>query len=287
VILRLERPPAARTPVLEAAARAALALCLDPRAEPDGREPGSRRLWAPDRPPNLLGNTGSGNADRTRHSMRGDRIAVNSLQIAPDALSENRHVCAFFNGIDEQHRVLRSFIKDGIDQGHKAFHLVDPDRREEHLRRLADAGIDVDQALNAGQLEVHPWQAGPLRGDRFDQETWLAAFEQVLGSGSAAGYAQTRFLAQMEWALVDLPGVEDLIEFETRVNYVVPRYDGTVICAYDLSKFGASTVMYALRTHPVVIIGGLMQENPFYVAPDQLLREMREQRSHGVETPAR
>jgi len=29
----------------------------------------------------------------------------------------------------------------------------------------------------------------------------------------------------MEWALVDLPGVEDLIEFETRVNYVVPKYD--------------------------------------------------------------
>jgi peptidyl-tRNA hydrolase len=36
VILRLERPPAARTPVLEAAAAAALAVCLDPRAEPDG-----------------------------------------------------------------------------------------------------------------------------------------------------------------------------------------------------------------------------------------------------------
>jgi peptidyl-tRNA hydrolase len=34
VILRLERPPAARTPVLEAAAAAALAVCLDPRAEP-------------------------------------------------------------------------------------------------------------------------------------------------------------------------------------------------------------------------------------------------------------
>jgi hypothetical protein len=33
----------------------------------------------------------------------------------------------------------------------------------------------------------------------------------VLQSGPAAGYAQTRFLAQMEWALVDLPGVEDLI----------------------------------------------------------------------------
>jgi hypothetical protein len=36
VILRLERPPAARTLVLEAAAAAALAVCLDPRAQPGG-----------------------------------------------------------------------------------------------------------------------------------------------------------------------------------------------------------------------------------------------------------
>ena len=55
----------------------------------------------------------------------------------------------------------------------------------------------------------------------------------------------------MECALVALPGVEDLIEFETRVNYVVPKYTDTVICAYNLSKFGASVVMDALRTHPV------------------------------------
>jgi hypothetical protein len=37
--------------------------------------------------------------------------------------------------------------------------------------------------------------------------------------------------------------------------------------------------MDALRTHPVVIIGGLLQENPFFVPPDQLLLEIRERRS--------
>jgi hypothetical protein len=89
----------------------------------------------------------------------------------------------------------------------------------------------------------------------------------------------------MEWALVDLPGIDDMIEFEARVNYVVPKYEDPVICAYDLSKFGASTVMYALRTHPVVIIGGLLQENPFYADPDDFLREIREQRSGSVGTP--
>jgi hypothetical protein len=203
----------------------------------------------------------------------------NSLPLTGSTLGENRHICAFFNSMDEQHRVLRSFIKDGLDQGDKAFHLVDPEQREDHLRRLADAGIDVDETTATGQLEVRPWHDGPLHGDRFDQETWLASFEHVLQSGPAGGYAQTRFLAHMEWALVDLPGVDDLIEFETRVNYVVPKYDDTVICAYDLSKFGASVVMDALRTHPVVIIGGLLQENPFFVPPDQLLLELRERRS--------
>jgi len=206
----------------------------------------------------------------------------NSPQIARDALGENRHVCAFFNSTDEQHRVLHFFIKDGFDQGDKSFHLVDPELREEHLRWLADAGVDVQQAIDSGQLEVHPWQDGPLRGDRFDQDRWLGSFEQVLQSGPAAGYGQTRFLAQMEWALVDLPGADDLIEFETRVNYVIPKYEDTVICTYDLSKFAASTVMYALRTHPVVIIGGLMQENPFYTEPAQLLLEIRGHRSPGA-----
>jgi hypothetical protein len=141
-----------------------------------------------------------------------------SLQVAGGTLGRHRHVCAFFNSMDEQHRVLRSFITEGFEQGDKAFHLVDPERREDHLRRLADAGVKVQEVMGTGQLEVRPWQDGPLRGERFDQDTWLTAFEQVLQSGPAAGYAQTRFLAHMEWALVDLPGVEDLIEFETHIR---------------------------------------------------------------------
>jgi hypothetical protein len=198
-----------------------------------------------------------------------------SLTIAPDALAENRHVCAFFNGIDEQHRVLDRFINDGIIQGDKAFHIVDPERRAEHLRRLADAGIGVEGAVESGQLEVRPWHDCYLRGDTFDEQGWLSTFEGVLDSGQAEGYAHTRLLAQMEWALEDLPGVENLIQYEAKLNQIIGDRDDTVICAYDLSKFGAATVMNALRTHPVVIIGGLMHRNPFYVAPDEFLREMQ------------
>jgi hypothetical protein len=206
------------------------------------------------------------------------RANGDSVRCAGGILGQHRHICAFFNSVDEEHRVLRSFIKDGFDRGDKAFHLVDPDLCEDHLRRLAGAGIDVGQAMGTGQLELRRWQDAQLRGDRFDQDAMLALIEEVLQSGAAAGYPLTRFVAHMEWALLDKPGVDDLVEFETRVNYVLPKYDDPVICTYDLSKFSASVVMDIMRTHPVVIIGEVLQENPFFVPPDEFLLEIRERR---------
>ena len=63
-----------------------------------------------------------------------------SVKFAGGILGRQRHICAFFNSIDEEHRVLRSFIKDGFEQGEKAFHIVDPELWEQHLKRLAEAG---------------------------------------------------------------------------------------------------------------------------------------------------
>src|SRR5436309_2395213 len=202
-----------------------------------------------------------------------------SVQFAGGTLGRQRHICAFFNSIDEEHSVLRSFIRDGLDRGEKGFHIVDPDLRSEHLKRLAEGGINVERAIGTGQLEVRPWQDAYLRGDCFNQDAMLALIEEVLQSGAATGYPLTRLLAHMEWALLDTPGVDGLVEYETRLNYVLPKYDDPVICTYDLAKFGSSVAMDIMRTHPAVIIGGMLQENPFFVPPDQFLLEIRERRS--------
>ena len=40
--------------------------------------------------------------------------------------------------------------------------------------------------------------------------------------------------------------------------------------------------MDIMRTHPMVVVGGLLRENPFFVPPDEFLRELRERRSAGA-----
>lgn len=202
-----------------------------------------------------------------------------SVQAAGGTLGAQRHVCALFNSIDEEHSVLRSFFKDGFDHGDKSVHVVDPEQSHDHLARLREAGIDVEKAVARGQLDVKGWPDVYLQGDRFDKDVMLATMEGLLSSGQKSGYKRVRLVADMEWALLDKPGVEDLVEYETLLNHLLPKYDDTVICSYDLSRFGARVIIDIMRTHPVVIVGGVLQENPFFVPPDQFLLEIRERRS--------
>lgn len=150
------------------------------------------------------------------------------IRLAGTVLGGARHVCAFFHTRDEAYRVLLPFIVEGFEQGDKAFHVVNPELRDEHLRRLSAAGIDVAEGERTGQLEVRRWEDAYLRDGRFDQDRMLALIEETLTGARADGYPLTRLVANMEWALEDRPGVEDIVEYEARLNYVLPKYDDAV-----------------------------------------------------------
>ena len=151
-----------------------------------------------------------------------------AVRLAGSVLDRSRHVCAFFGTKDEEYRVLLPFIKEGFEHGDKAFHIVDKHHRSAHLDTLRREGIDVDAAQSRGQLEVRPWEEAYLRDGRFDQNAMLELIQQVLSAGKTEGFPLTRLVANMEWALEDRPGVEDVVEYETRLNYILPKYNDAV-----------------------------------------------------------
>jgi hypothetical protein len=203
------------------------------------------------------------------------------VRLAGRSLKETRHICAFFRTPEEQNELLMPFFKEGIDRGEKVFHIVDGRRRAEHLCACSDHGIDVASAEASGQLEVRPWEDAYLKDGYFDGDRMVQILEDVLATNRDK-YGLTRLMGNMEWALEALPGVNDIVEYETKLNYVIPKYPDPVICVYDLNRHSGSVVMDILRTHPMVIIGGVLQENPMYVPPDQFLEELqaRKQATH-------
>jgi hypothetical protein len=184
------------------------------------------------------------------------------------------HVCAFFNTRDDEYKVMLPFIKEGFDVGDRAVYILDKNQRSERLQRLAETGVDTARAEASGQLEVRPWENAYLRPGGFDQYAMIDLLEEVAKAATQRGPGMTRLWANMEWALLDFPGVHDIVEYESRLNYFLPNYDMATVCTYDVTKFSASVVMDILRTHPQVIVGGILRENPFYVPPDEFLREL-------------
>jgi DcmR-like sensory protein len=197
------------------------------------------------------------------------------IYLAGSQLGEVRHVCAFFNNDEEEYRVLLPFIKDGFESGHRAVHVVNPDQRKDHLQRLAAAGIDVPTAEQRGQFELKINTDAYIRDGRFDQDRMLESFEQIASGNAGSEFPLSRICCRMDWACEGGPHVHDLIEFESRVNDVWQRHEDAVICTYHLSRFGGDTVIDIMRTHPMIIIGGILQQNPFFVPPEEFLREFR------------
>ena len=122
---------------------------------------------------------------------------------------------------------------------HKAIHVVNPNQRQDHMRRLAAAGIDAEVfAEQNEQLEVRINTDVYLPDGRFDADRMIAVFEQLASSrrGSSSAYPMSRICCRMDWAVEGQSHLDDVIEFESRVNDVWRHHEDAVICTYRLGQ---------------------------------------------------
>jgi hypothetical protein len=186
------------------------------------------------------------------------------------------HVCAFFNSRDEEYAVLASFYKEAVDQGEQNFHIVNPLHLDDHRQRLAKADIDTHGCERCGQLQVLPWESVYLdEQGAFNKDHMLAKLEQVTGAGLQAGFGRVRIMGNMDWVFAGIPGATAILEYEAEVNDVLARNRQPAVCVYDTAKLSGAMMMDILRTHPLTLIAGVVQENPFYTPPAEMLRELR------------
>jgi hypothetical protein len=201
-------------------------------------------------------------------------IDTQHVHLAGSTLTHSCHACAFFHTREEEYRVLLPFIMEGFERGDRTFHIVKPEHRTAHLARLEQEGVDTATAETQGLLEVRTWQETYLKDGRFDQHLMIETLLKMIAPANAPPGKMSRNIANMEWALEDRAGMHEIVEYEARLNQALPAQHDPVVCTYDLTQFDAGVVIDIMRTHPMVIIGGILQENPFYIPSEQMLAEI-------------
>ncbi len=201
-----------------------------------------------------------------------DEEFLDPVLFAGGLLDQFRHVCAFVNGREEGDRFLDPFVTQGLKQGERLLLLVDPAERGERVNHLRHLGLDMPTLLEEHRCELRTWTETYLRGGEFDQYAMLDLLDELLiGSRSP----RIRVVADMGWASGQEDVGERLIEFEARANFVHAKHQHVVICVYDVSKFDGAFVVDILRTHPMVLVGGMLQLNPFFVPAKEFLEELK------------
>jgi hypothetical protein len=196
------------------------------------------------------------------------------VTFAGGVLDRYRHVCAFVNGQAQTDAALDPFVRQGIDDGDRMLYLVDPAETAAPINRLRHLGYDASQLLEQHRCEVHTWTDTYLRGGRFDQAAMLDLLDVMLLDPDTP---RIRLIADMGWAVGRTDAASNLIEFEARANFIHARHGNIVICAYDTAQFDGAFIIDILRTHPIVLIGGVLTENPFFVPPFEFLEELAQQ----------
>src|SRR5579864_2350069 len=95
---------------------------------------------------------------------------------------------------------------------------------------------------------------------------------QASAEAGAARGAALRILGDMSWALRDTNSMTKFIEYESRINHFVRDHDARVICQYNRNVNAPELLLDIIRTHPVVVYGGIVCKNPYYVPPDEFLK---------------
>lgn len=185
-------------------------------------------------------------------------------------LQPGSHVCAFYRGASDRDQLLTAYLGAGLSAGDKCICIVDSAytaKRLESLRSNCGRPPAPD-----GQLDVHLPESTYLAGGEFTTSDMLTFWTESLVKAEIEGYSFCRLVGEMTWALRDAPGVEHLVGYESELNRVTSSYPVFVLCLYDLDLFNGEVVVNIIKTHPQVLVRGILVENPYYVEPDEFLR---------------
>lgn len=194
-----------------------------------------------------------------------------SLAQSLSSLRPRDHLCLIFDTREEQLAAAVPFISSGLQRGERCLYVLDDESTADFMERLRLEGIDTEQALRTGGLTMLTAGDVYLKGGSFDPDRMISFLCDAAEATLRAGYKALRAAGEMTWALRGARGSEKLFEYEAKLNRFFSEHNALALCQYDRRRFSPELIKKVIETHPLVIYGGVLCRNVYYVPPEELL----------------
>jgi hypothetical protein len=198
------------------------------------------------------------------------RMVLDSITVGPSGLkiSPGDHVCVFYPTLADRDEMLIPYLREGLKTDHRCICIVDATEPEEVLDTL---GSEADPAIAPDQLEVRRSQDTYLDDGVFSAERMLDFWRHSSDATREGGFSLTRAVGEITWAMSHMPHIEELARYEASLNQFLPGYPQVSLCLYELDRFSGAFLVDVLKTHPKILMGGMVLDNPYYLDPDEFL----------------
>ena len=198
-----------------------------------------------------------------------DRNRV-ALGIAGLEAEPGDHICAVFSGERERDQILIPFLRAGLASGDKCICVVDDTDPAQIVAALGPAGEAAASAAGK-RLEVIRSCDMYLRSGRFLADEVIGTWKAVIADAMYAGQFDVVRAAET-WSRRDVvPDLNELLMLESEMNQYLPLFPQVIVCLYDIDRFGGGALINLVKTHPRMLVGGVVIENPYLLTPDEVL----------------
>ncbi|MHA6794366.1 MEDS domain-containing protein [Pseudonocardia bannensis] len=190
------------------------------------------------------------------------------FEIQGIGLRPGDHVCGVFQEPVERDVVMTAIFRAGLLAGEFCVVVVDA-ADPIAMSRLLGSQSEVREWRRAGLLDIRTSADPAQPANGLTVHEMLGMWDAVTQKTTRSPGSFARLGGEASW-WIPRASEDHLIQYESELTRHIPDRMG-VLCLYDVAQFGAGVLIDVIRTHPKVLVGSLVVENPYFIPPEEFL----------------
>ncbi|MEE9409626.1 MAG: MEDS domain-containing protein, partial [Candidatus Heimdallarchaeota archaeon] len=163
-----------------------------------------------------------------------------------------------------------------LERNEKCIYIFD-ENTEEELIIAFNKFEDIQKYTKSNQIEFLSKEQTYLNNGVFDPEEMINLIKKFEQKTIEDGYNGLRLTGEMTWIFSNSFEVENLINYEAKLNKFLPQSKILTICQYSENEFTPDILLDVLATHPKIILNHQIHKNPNYIPPELFFARIREE----------
>ncbi len=183
-------------------------------------------------------------------------------------------MCLVFSDDNERRESLLKFLLSGLQNGERTACFSSRITEKELRDYFGKNDISYDERKEEKAVSLSGTSEVYFENNKFDPDRMINLLTAYYDEAMDLGFNGARVIGEMIPEVEQVEGGDRLTEYESKVSMLLRDHPVTAVCQYDANRFDGATIMEVLKVHPQMIINGAVVSNPFFIQPEEYLKNI-------------